>query len=216
MLIAVILPALLILQWLNDRYRKDNETFRKIIHVFHGVTIAALAFIVPLDFLIGVEVFFLVSMVIGRYLYEHFNKVEWVLYLARLYKVGRISYGEYLYPISAIILILLTNNKWVFAASILTLGLADAAAALVGKRYGKSTSYTVLGQKKSLVGSAAFYMVALVVVLGFTQFAEPAVSVSILTVLWVTLVITFSENIGVYGTDNLLIPLTAAYLLSAL
>jgi phytol kinase len=218
LLVAVLLPTLLVLQWLNDKYKKDNEAFRKIIHVFHGVTLAALAFIVPLYLLIIVEAFLLSCMAIGRYLYldGYFGKMRWVQYVARLYEVGRISYGEYLYPISAILLILLTDDKWVFAASILTLGLADAAAALVGKKYGKRTTYTILGQKKSLVGSTAFYIVALGVVFAFAKLAEPAMSVSVFTVLWVTLVITFSENIGVYGTDNLLIPLTTAYLLSAL
>lgn len=216
MLVAVLLPAFLALQWLNDKYRQNNEAFRKIVHIFHGITLASLAFIVPLKFLIGVEAFFLVSIVIARYLHEHFSKIPWIRYMGRLYKVDRISYGEYFFPISAIFLVILANSKWEFTAAILILGLADAAAALVGKKYGKKTSYTVLGQKKSLVGSMAFYIVALGVVFTFTRLAEPAVSVSTLTVLWVTLVITFSENIGVYGTDNLLIPLTAVYLLNAL
>ena len=216
LLIAVLLPALLLFQWLNDRYRRNNEIFRKIIHIFHGVTLAALAFIVPLGFLIVVEGFFLLSIFIARYLSDNFSAVPWIKYMSRVYKVDRISYGEYLYPISAILVILLTNSKWIFAASILTLGLADAAAALVGKKYGKKTSYTILGQKKSLIGSTAFYIVALGVVFAFTRFAEPAISVSVFTILWVTLVITFSENIGIYGTDNLLIPLTTAYLLAAL
>ncbi len=215
-LVAALLPALLVFQWLNDKYRKNNEIFRKIIHIFHGVTLAALAFIAPLGLLIVVEGFFLVSIFIARYLSDNFSAVPWIGYMSRVYKVDRISYGEYLYPISAILVILLTNDKWIFAGSILTLGLADAAAALVGKKYGKKTSYTILGQKKSLVGSTAFYIVALFVVFGFTRLVEPSISVSIVTVLWVTLVITFSENIGVYGTDNLLVPLTAAYLLSAL
>jgi len=218
LLVAVIVSALVLFQWLNDRFEKDNETFRKIVHIFNGVTLAALAFIVPLQFIIVWEAAFLILMSIGRYMYldGYFGKIAWVRYIARLYDVDRVTYGEYLYPISAIIVVVLTNDKWIFAASILTLGLADAAAALVGKRYGKKTSYTILGQKKSLVGSTAFFIVALAVVFAFTQFAEPSINVSTVTVLWVTLAITFSENIGIYGTDNLLIPLTAAYLFSAM
>lgn len=215
-MVAVLLPALLILQWLNDKHRKNNEAFRKIIHIFHGLTLASLAFIVPLEALVVLEGIFLVSMVIARYLSENFSRVPWIKYMGRVYNVGRISYGEFFFPISVILLVFLADTKWEFAASVLVLGLADAAAALVGKKYGQSTMYPILGQKKSIVGSLAFCLVTLVVVTGFVQFAEPTVSVSLFSVIWVSLVLTIAENIGIYGTDNLLIPLSAVYLLNAL
>jgi len=215
-MVAILLPALLLFQWLNDKHRKNNEAFRKIIHIFHGLTLAILAFIVPLEALIALESVFLVSMVIARYLSENFSKVPWIKYMGRVYNVGRISYGEFFFPISVILLVFLADTKWEFAASVLILGLADAAAALVGKKYGLSTTYTILGQKKSVIGSLAFCIVTLAIISGFAQLAEPAIYVSLLSVIWVSLVLTVSENIGIYGTDNLLIPLTAVYLLNAL
>jgi phytol kinase len=216
-LIVVIAILSFVGQQLADKHSKDNESFRKLFHIMHGVTLAGLAFVVPLSWLIGLEVVFFISMLATRYLVGHYSRIiKWVGYFARAYRVGRLSYGEFFFPISVILLVLLSESKWEFAASILILGLADAAAALVGKKYGKRTGYKILGQKKSLMGSAVFYVVTLIVVVAFVQLAEPAISVSLLTVLWVTFVITVAENIGVYGTDNLLIPLTAVYLLNAL
>lgn len=215
LLVAVLLPMLLTLQWLNDKTGKDNETFRKIVHIFHGVTLAALAFIVPMELIIGIEAFILISMVIARYLSENFKRVPWIRYLSRLYKVGRTSYGDFFFPISAIALVFLADSKWEFAAAVLILGLADAAAALIGKQYGKGSSYKILGQRKSALGSLAFFTVTLAVVAAFVLVAEPAITVGVSTLLLVTLIVTASENLGVYGTDNLLIPLTAVYLLNA-
>lgn len=219
--LAVLLLIIAVLsfvgQQIADKHSKDNESFRKLFHIMHGVTLAGLAFVVPLDWIIGLEVVFFVSMLATRYLVGHYSRiVRWVGYVGRAFLVGRVSYGEFFYPVSAILLVIFADGKWEFAASILILGLADAVAALVGKKYGKRSSYTVLGQKKSLLGSLSFYVVTLAIVIAFTQLGEPATSVSMLTVLWVTLVITIAENVGVYGTDNLLIPLVSVYLLNAL
>lgn len=213
---AILLAVGFVGQWLINRYSKDNEQLRKLVHVLHGVGLAALAFVAPFQVIAVIEIIFLFSVVIARYTVEHFDYIPWIAYCRKVYQVGRLSYGEFFFPISAILLAILADGKWEFAASILILGLADTAAALVGKKHGKESTYTILGQKKSLIGSLAFYCVALGVTTLFTQFAEPAVTVGVVTVLWVTLIITISENIGVYGTDNLLIPLTAVYLLNAL
>ena len=195
-LIAVVTSLVLlafIFERLITKYANDNEPLRKLVHVFHGAALAILAFIIPLPWIIGVEVFFLISMVVARYLSENFYRVPWIRYFARVYKVGRLSYGEFFFPLSIILLVFIANTKWEFAAAVLILGIADAAAALVGKRYGKRISYKVLGQTKTLAGSLAFFVVSLLIVAGFV-----------------------AENLGVYGSDNFLIPIVAVVLLNAL
>jgi phytol kinase len=204
-------------QQLADKHSKDNESFRKLFHIMHGVTLAGLAFVVPLNWLIGLEILFFVSMIITRYLVVHQNHFFTVIgYFSRAYKVGRISYGEFFYPISVILLVLLARTKWEFAAAVLILGLADAIAAIVGKKYGAKTSYLVLGQKKSLLGSLAFFVVTIIVLIGFTALAPHIDPVSFWFILPIALLITLTENVGVYGTDNLLIPIAAIVLLNAL
>ena len=217
LLAATLLPLIFTLQWLNDRYSKDNEMFRKLVHIMHGVGLAALAFIVPLKVLFFVEALALVAMFVARYLSGHFTKVAWVKYLNKLYSVGRKSYGDFFFPISAMALVFIADSKWEFAAAILILGLADAAAALVGKRFGKSNSYKIFGLDKSLAGTVVFFIIAAAIVGGFAALSTSDVAeVGMLSVLFVAFLITISENIGAYGSDNLLIPLVAVVLLNHL
>lgn len=212
-----ILLFILVCQRLIDKYSKDNESMRKFVHVLHGVGIAGLALVAPFSVVIIVEIFFLLSMFVARYLYENFSRLPWVRYLGRTYKVGRVSYGDFFFPISTIIIIFLVESRGVLVASVLILGLADAAAALIGKKYGGSTTYKVFGQKKSIVGSAAFFVTALAISFAFSVFVQSNVeSITFLMILGVALATTIAENLGVYGSDNLLIPIVAALALNQL
>lgn len=205
-------------QWLINKYSKDNEHLRKLVHVCHGIGIAILAFILPTAILVGIEVVFFLSMFIARYLDGHFSFIPWIKYFGKVYRVGRISYGEFFYPLSVIAAVLIADTKWEFAAAILILALADTAAALAGKRYGRSTTYMVLGQKKSLIGSAAFFLVAYAIIGTFILISGADVSseIGLGSLLWASLVITIAENLGVYGSDNFLIPIVAVVLLNRL
>lgn len=217
----VVIAGLILLAFVFERlitkFSHDNEPLRKLVHVSHGIGLALVAFILPLQVLALIEVFFLVSMFGARYLYEQFKGAPWIKYFARVYKVGRLSYGEFFYPISVILLVFIADSEWEFAASILVLALADAVAALIGKRFGKSNSYNILGQKKSLAGSFAFLAVTMAIIGAFVAFSGADVTDAGLgAVIWVSLLLTITENLGVYGSDNFLIPLVAVALLNHL
>ena len=77
----------LIGRWLIDTHGKDNELLRKLVHVLHGSGLAALAFVLPLILIVGIEIVFLVSVIIARYLTGHFTKVPWISYMNRMYSV---------------------------------------------------------------------------------------------------------------------------------
>ena len=223
MIIKIISIGLILLctalfgRWLIDRYSKDNELLRKLVHVLHGVGLASIALIAPMEIIIVIEVLFLISMVIARYLAEHFTKIPWIKYMNRMYSVGRVSFGEFFFPVSAIAVAFLADSSWEFAVSILILGVADAMAALVGKRYGKTNAYLVFGQQKSFAGSTAFFVVTLLIITIFSDFGDIVFSgASIALIAVTTLIVTISENLGVYGSDNLLIPLVAVLLLNQL
>lgn len=217
LLSVIMIAAALIGRWLIDTHGRDNEQLRKLVHALHGIGLAALAFVVPLEFIIVIEVVFLLSIIVAKYLAEHFTKLPWIEYMQRMYSVGRISFGEFFYPISAIILVFIAQSKWEFAAAILILGIADSAAALVGKRYGKNNSYSVFGQKKSLVGSSAFLIAAFVITWGFVFLHGIELgNMSLLIIALIASLVTISENLGVYGSDNLLIPIVAVLLLNRL
>jgi dolichol kinase len=96
----------------------------------------------------------------------------------------------------------------------LHVGLADGFAAVVGTTYGKNNQYKVFGQTKSLAGTATFYIFSLlittaVVVLDHGAFASP-----LLIVLLMPPLATALENVGIYGSDNLILPLFVATFLA--
>lgn len=215
-LLFCCLAVLLVLgEYVRHRYGFGNEVSRKLVHVLHGTGLAALAFIVPLWVVIGVEVAFLVLVGMARYLYTHYSRAfSWMRYINEMYRVGRLSYGEFFFPISTILCALLAQSKWVFAAALLVLGLADTIAALVGKTYGRSTSYTVFGQKKSALGSLAFFAVAFAVVCWFSAYSGVTPVAAWWEIVAVALLLTLVENVGVYGSDNFLIPLAAVITLN--
>lgn len=216
-LAAVMLVLSLIGQQIADKHSNDNESFRKLFHVMHGLALAGLAFVVPLSWIVILEIVFFVSVLITRYLVENKNHfLRLVSYMSRAYKVGRLSYGEFFYPVSVILIVLMAQTKWEFATSVLILGLADTAAAIIGKKYGKRTTYLILGQKKSAAGSAAFFVITVIIIAGFVSLAPQVSTVGLIFVLPIALLITLTENVGVYGTDNLLIPIASVLLLNAM
>ena len=92
---------------------------------------------------------------------------------------------------------------------------ALALAALVGTTIGKSNSYTVFGQKKSIAGSTAFLLTSYVIII-LVQLLIPETfsGVGALRLTMTPFVIMLVENLGVFGTDNILIPLAVAALLA--
>lgn len=214
---GIIAIVMVIGQWLINRYSKDNEQLRKLVHVLHGTGVAALALLIPLEIVVAIEIFVLFSMLIVRYVFEHFKGIAWIQYCARVYNVGRISYGEFFFPLSAIALVFLADSPSEFAASIMILGVADALAALVGKKYGRNNTYLVFGQKKSFAGSAAFFVSALSIIWGFVLLGDVSLTSVHYGLIFLTAgLVTVAENLGVYGSDNLLIPVVAVLLLNRL
>jgi phytol kinase len=193
---------LIIHEIVRRRFHLSNENSRKAFHTVHGVIAGFAPFLIGYNWLILLELLLLADLILVR-------QLKWFRWL---YQVGRVSWGDFFGIGGVIAIALLHPNKWIFLAAMLHLGIADALAALIGKRYGKSTTYTVFGQKKSLVGSMAFYVTSLVittVMLHFTHFGQAAVPLLLLLPPLVTL----SENVSVFGSDNLVIPVVVAVLL---
>ena len=124
--------------------------------------------------------------------------------------VGRDSLGEIYYPISVVLLFILSGDHWLlYVVPILMLALADAVAALVGIRYGQ-VQYQTADGVKSLEGSLAFFLVAFfsahlpILLLTNTGRAE-----SILIAAILALLVMMLESVAWRGLDNLFIPLGA-------
>lgn len=125
--------------------------------------------------------------------------------------VERLSYGEVLFALAIGGLTLVTDSRAIYAAAILHLSVADGLAALMGIQFGKKTRYKVFGHTKSVVGSGTFFL-ASVLILSLYGCISSAISLP-----WIVggaLVATILENVGVYGLDNILVPVFVVGLLS--
>lgn len=201
----------LVIFMVGERIRRQrgetNEVSRKMVHMIHGTVISVIPFIFGYWLVYIIEALFLLS-VSEAYKLKMFR---W------LWRVGRKSWGEYAYPLGVVTAAFFANSLWVFLASVLVLTFADSAAALIGKKYGRRGIYTVLDQKKSILGSLAFAVTAFSIVGAVAVFSPVQFTVTGWEVIAaVALMLTFVENLGVYGVDNFLIPVASVFLLNAL
>lgn len=125
----------------------------------------------------------------------------------------RPTWGEIMFALSVGIVALVARDSWVYLAALLHMSLADGLAAVVGTRFGRRTRYRVLGQHKSIVGTATFFIVSLGILAGYALFTPNAFS------LWfvpLALATTVLENAAIRGLDNLLVPVLVAVVLNSL
>lgn len=183
----------------------DTEITRKIVHIGAGQVIL-LAWWLQTPTWMGVTaavVFSLVALLSYR-----------LPILPGINGVGRHSLGTFFYAVS---IGLLTAAFWPLgqpqyaALGILVMTWGDGLAALVGQRFGRHP-YKVLGNTKSLEGSATMAVASFVVslaLLGSTAGFTPGV-VAIAAI--VAVAATLLETLSFYGLDNLTVPLGSALL----
>lgn len=123
--------------------------------------------------------------------------------------------GTVLFPLAFVILILLLWNqpggRVALAAGILVLAWGDAAAALIGRRWGRHR-YRVGSGWRSLEGSLAMLLTSIVAIAVIGHFIAEA-PYSPLLVLAAAGAATLLEAASRWGTDNLLVPLGTSFLL---
>lgn len=123
--------------------------------------------------------------------------------IGSIYNIDRRSLGTALYPIAVLIMVLLwmPDNTHLLQFGVLILTIPDALSALIGSQWGRQ----IPRFNKSILGSSIFFICTAAVVLLFTQ------------VWWIVLVIavvlTVVEFFSQWGIDNLLLPISAGFLL---
>jgi len=208
LIIGVMLGCSRAMLWcvcrLDRGFAGTGEYSRKMLHVGMGLLLCPLPWLFdrpwPVVLLCGVYVGLLVAR---RFLVALDNHVGSVID-----GVGRRSVGEFLFPIAvAIVFVLARGDRSAFVASMLVLTLADAAAAVVGRRYGLC-HYASPGGCKSVEGSLAFATVAFasthltLLLLGGAGRVE-----CVLIALIVALVTMMAEALVTGGWDNLVLPI---------
>jgi phytol kinase len=205
-ILAVLVVFVLLLaseyMWRIKHYR--SEVTRKFAHITIGTFVAFWPFFLSWRTIEWLSLAFLIVVSISK-----------VLTIFRsIHSIERKTSGEALFAVGVGIIAFITHEPWVFFVSILHLSLADGLAAIIGTKYGKHGRYNVFGHTKSQVGSATFWLVS-ATILGFFVALHGPHNLWPIVILLPPLA-TFVENVGIQGTDNILVPLVVAVILRLL
>jgi dolichol kinase len=118
------------------------------------------------------------------------------------------TYGDVFLALSITTTALITDEKIFFAIAMLHVALADGFAAIIGTKFGKNYKYRIFGHAKTVIGSMTFWIVSLFILGGGLLVAHSLIPYSGYIVLLLALppLLTLIENLAVFGTDNLAIP----------
>jgi phytol kinase len=135
---------------------------------------------------------------------------KWFNILKSLHSIKRKTWGEIFLPIGvgASAILFLPDNLMAFQFGILAMGFSDGLAGILGKKFGKC-SYNLFGAKKTYFGSLVFFVVTFII---FMLFANVGIYMIPKAILASTL-LTVTEAIFNYGSDNLAIPVLGAYII---
>lgn len=185
-----------------QRHQADDEFSRKSVHITIGSFVAFWPFFLSWGQIELLSVAFLLVVSVSKYLglFEAIHSVQ------------RPTWGELFFAAAVGVVALIAQDEWVYAAALLQMSLADGMAAVIGTRFGGRHKYLVFGYPKSLVGSLSFFVVSVAILLAFNQVADE--SLPLVALIGTSLLASGIENVGVKGSDNLLVPLVVALILN--
>ena len=203
-LILSVLAVLLVLLASEYGWRRhwlNNEFGRKFVHITVGSFVAFWPFFLSWNEIRLLSLAFLLVVIISDRL-KLFKAVH---------SVQRPTFGEICFAVVVGLLTFITHSKGIYAASLLQMSVADGLAAVVGTRFGRDNKYHVLGQNKSIAGTAAFIVASAAILIGYSLY-------SVAGLAWPAIVVgvigsAIIENLAPLGLDNLLVPLYVGLLL---
>lgn len=195
--------VLVLAEYLSRYKGVHSELTRKMVHILVGIFVAFWPFFLSWAQIQMLSLAFLVVVIVS---------VKMNIFRS-IHAVQRNAMGEILFAAVIGILAFIVTDKWVFAAAMLHLSLADGLAAVVGVGWGESNTYKVLGHAKSVAGSVAFFMCSVLIMIAYVAFS-PATA-STVALLWLPVAATIAENVAIKGTDNIVIPLLVGLVLTS-
>lgn len=202
-----VLPVLILLLLTEYLWRSNSlrgESARKLIHIFVGTYVAFWPFLISFEAIQLISAAFLLVIALS---------LKFGIFKA-IHGVSRRTWGEVMFAVGIGLIAVLTNEPWIFAACILHMSLADGLAALSGRRWGKSNRYHIDRYEKSIVGTSVFWVCSLLITaLAVANIPELKHNIGTY-LLWLPFATSITENIGINGTDNVLVPLLVFVALS--
>jgi phytol kinase len=206
LLLLLTLVTVFVLLVINELWwrarRVHGEFSRKFIHITVGSFVAAWPFFLSWREIELLSVAFVVVVSLSKYL-NIFKAIH---------SAQRPTWGELFFALAVGLIAVVTHDKWVYAAALLQMGLADGLAAIIGVHYGNRLKYLIFQHPKSAAGTLTFFVTSLGILLAFNQWGDQ--SLSVVFMLLVTGLATILENLAVFGLDNLLVPLFVALMLA--
>ena len=198
--IICYLLILFLITFAYKSYRSNNkELLRKIIHIGIGPLIP-IAKVLEINQNIAQYFAALITiLVLINYIYRLFPIIE---------DIDRKSFGTLFYCSSLLILISIFWDKDPISlfAGVFIMTFGDGLAGLIGKNF-ISKSWTILNQKKSLIGTITMLLVSLIITLSLTYFGGYEIS---LFLPLIALLATLIEQFSFAGIDNLCVPIISS------
>lgn len=203
LVVFITFCILIFAEYLSRLKQIHAELTRKLVHVAVGTFVAFWPFFLTwrqIQFL-SLAFFVVVCLSIRMDIFRSIHAVK------------RSMTGELLFAIVIGLLALIATDKWIFMAAMLHLSVADGLAAVIGLGWGDTNTYKVMGKEKSIAGSLAF-LVTSFLILGIYALSSHS-DTGMLTLLVLPFIATAVENIAVNGTDNLVMPMLIAVVLTS-
>lgn len=199
--VLIVFAILIVNEWWWRTRTVHSEFSRKFAHITIGSFVAFWPFFLSWDEIIGLSLAFLLVVAASKYL-----KVFRAIHTAQ-----RPTWGEVFFALSVGLIAFITHDKWIYAAALLQMALADGLAAIVGVQYGNRLKYLIYGHTKSWAGTLCFFVVSLAILAGLKYWAGMPLELG--HVVLISALATVVENVAVFGLDNLLVPVLVALLL---
>lgn len=180
-----------------------SEFSRKFVHITIGSFVASWPFYLSWSQIEVLSILLLIGVSV--------SKMFGIL--GAIHSVQRPTFGELYFAVAVGAVALISHNKWVYAAALLHMSLADGLAAVIGVKYGNKSVYHIMGHVKSVAGSATFFVISLALLIGFGALNGTGFEVWFIAI---AVGATALENIGITGLDNLLVPLSVTLALKAI
>jgi len=204
---TIFLMVFAFAETLRRKYSVKVEVTRKFVHCSTGLLTLTFPFLFKSHwsvFLLSTG--FLLVLFVSK-------KHQW---LDSIHGVKRKTKGAQLFPFVvylSFVMMLQMEQMMFYFLPILILSICDPLAALVGKKYNIGV-YRVWNQKKTLIGSLAFFLSALLVsMLSMNIFCLGGYYISMQSIVVLTLGATVAEAITINGFDNLTIPASVVAIL---
>jgi dolichol kinase len=205
----VVATILVLAEYLWFKKILNGEYARKFIHILAGCFVASMPFWIGYGWIIVFALGAITLSIINHY--HHLFKAG--------QSVARRSHGDLLLAFSILFCASFQPNRWIFMAAILHVSLADGFAAVVGTYFKRrpNRTYKVLNHKKSIFGTAAFMAISFLILAITIKYSGAYEGVKYLWLLLVGLPIVAAivENVGIYGLDNLFLPILVLFSLLA-